>query len=386
VRRNTQIAKDLKLSGQLPWRAQYYIGQKYNAAFGGAAHLKEIWRDSHSFCSELIAHIYEDMQISICGLAPEKVLPVHLEISTECAGQWMDAKSFYEAYFRGNLVPTAMDRLLDEAFSTPDLRPTYIHTVQTMMKCAASRSSAVRAINGAHRFLEGLPKVIEKMPHKEELATQLDLDNNSFKSLQSQILQSIFLFDKALKANDIAIEPIHWTEKTAGRVKKLDLVPLLATFRQLHKDNVEVAATFILEALEQLELMLLVVAEKPGQDAIVNLIVQWAGEFAKLINGFQNFENYKTDLDALDAELHRMMLSEGLHTKEMRTALRYFTQEIQWRKKLYRASETLTHLHQNPRDHEALYNLYQSLLELIPVDSSEPLSVKKRSKATNRKR
>src|SRR5579864_5150736 len=377
VRRNTQLTNNVALAGQIPWKAQYFIGQKYNGAFGGAARLAQLWRDSHSFCSELIARIYQDLGISVCDLAPEHVLPVHLDNATK-SGQWIDVTSLYVAYFRGELASDPLHRLLDEMIPMPDIRPPYMQTVETIIKSARSRGSAKRSLNDAHDFIKAVPEVIEKMSDKdkEQIATDVGINMRSFRSVRTALLNQIFQLDKALVAANrgpITIKTVHWTDKAHAPVKQLDVKPLVAQLADVQNLNTAAVATLIGEdILEAIESVVMMVAgpsahEKitPEQEAI---IVQWTESLRNLIAASQDFEDYGADLDALDIELLRRLQSEGLLTKEMRLVLRSFARELQCRRALHRAWQALEVLRKKPVDFDSWYQVYQNLLELAHLD------------------
>jgi len=88
----------------------YYLRQGYNKGFMGAG------TDHSSFCSELVAKIYEKAGIPILSnRSPSKVAPAHFDLEADSQTDWEDVTEEYKA----TLAEIEKDpRLYHIAFST----------------------------------------------------------------------------------------------------------------------------------------------------------------------------------------------------------------------------------------------------------------------------
>ncbi len=129
VRRLRRLSDNPELAGRLSWRAAYYLGQSYNWVFLGSRLIGQSYSTSHSFCSELIVRIFNDVGVPILqpAFAPEKALPAHLDEAT-LSDDWTDLTSSYHSLFQPP-EPSEFDRLLDQFLPVPDGRLAYIKMV-----------------------------------------------------------------------------------------------------------------------------------------------------------------------------------------------------------------------------------------------------------------
>jgi hypothetical protein len=375
VRRHASFAADDHLRQQVSQRAAYYLGQGYNWMIVGGRFLGLPYEQAHSYCSELVAKVYRDVDPVCLATAepPDRILPVHLAALTE-GPQWTDVTERYRA--GREALP---GRLADPfRIDVPDGRLWFIKIVTMMIRDAKSFASVSELLNDLALLGNDLAARLPSMSDEERIAfgNAMGFDERSFRHQIDTVLDLLYGGDRLLiqeQKGKRLREPLHFTQALAPPLPEHDSQRLLDRCRELlaaiarHLIDIARGAVGATEAVVNGIALRRLTDAGPGASDI-QLIAQMRG----LLGAVAPFDNYTDDLKAATTSIEDRLREQPLYGAESRRLARWLLAQMQWRLAL--ASESvdraLSSLEQDPLDFDAAYRLYTTLLAL--PDITEP--------------
>jgi len=370
VRRNTKLTLEIAL--QIGFRAQYYIGQKYNPAFLVGGPLFRKWRLSHSFCSELIARIYEDMKQPITQRRHEKVLPVHLELATRDRDVWTDVKEDYKKCLPSESADEHMCGLSEFSIRLPDPREIYVWQTQRVVSSAqihleiAASASELELL--AKEFVGGIGSL--SSDDLRQAGNAVGVRPRSYKDLRATILETLLIIDAQISNSTVATEPYHFTVAAGPQIPDADPKTLLDTCQKAVRATVQVLSETVgvlqYRATQLMKLVALRIEspESPELDASIDEILATMFEVLAVL---EDFEDYDEELAVVERLAKERISQEPLVTSECLELVRSIARETRHRQTIrIGVRPQLLQLRESPLDVTCLLELSEALVSLTP--------------------
>jgi hypothetical protein len=343
VRRHRRLAEDPELVGTLPWRAAYYLGQRYNQLFFASSSIGDLlsadYATSHSFCSELVSRIFSDLGLPYPEHSDHSsVLPIHLDLWSSTA-PWDEVTNAYRDFFAGRLTVTPIEGLLDEMLPVPDQRPDVLTTFRDMFNAAMNSEKTAQLVNAT---VVALNESMRERPSEGDLmslATSSGLDVRAVR-LYGSTLRSI-LAAESLAERSATLDPVFWFQRTRT-IAPIDLQAVRASNAKVAAALVDQLTAYGQRFLTDGESIRTVLparkflgAEAPPEQRETATKMKEAAQsladsLVLISSRIMSGENLDTELPELEAECRQQLSSAQVLTDQGRNHVRTLLWAINW--------------------------------------------------------
>ncbi len=362
VRRKLTFASDSQLPAKVAWKSAYYIGQRYNGLFFLSSLAGEMFGDTHSYCSELIARIYQDLDEAFPTESSEKIFPSHLDFWTDPRDmEWADVTEEYKQGLSG-------DPIVVQAF---DLRRTFLESAKLLAESSVAIFNAADASKQFREFTDAVFSEPVSTEEAEKLAKHIDFDLRSIKGNYSAIVDLAYVISE-LEASTEEERPghLHWVQKIAQDKSGWSVEELRTTTNQ-NLDAYDQIIHQVLDGLISLsETLVLCSASKTHKSGLPE---NFSENSRRLISGvekllaiLENFDGYVDDLAELNRSIEERLKTEPIHDQSARDILRRVVTQIGKRAAISSGPlrTAFGSVEASPLDHGALMTLYREACAL----------------------
>lgn len=235
VLRHQRLANDLNLAARLQWRVIFYLGQDYNWSFQATHWRGTQYNLAHSFCSELVARVFQDIGVSAFGepKAPPDTLPTdfdHVAIGQDWIDVTADYRRPFEAEtrtFENEVFDQDIERLIGRQVAINDPRLLFIETLVAVFKSVQIHKKLIRETEELHRASASLDKAFRAMSKDEQLdrLKGLGIDPHSIKDIYRSCIDLVFVANKSLAtASEQKYVPLNFS---VPRLPEFDCTTML---------------------------------------------------------------------------------------------------------------------------------------------------------------
>ena len=309
VRRHRRLFEDRELASRLSMRASYYLGQRYNWAFVGSSLLGQSYGISHSFCSELIAKLFSDLEIPISGsdLSPERVLPVHMDAATQSA-DGLDVTASYRQVFQVAEL-SDLDRLFSKFLQVPDARLVYIESVTGLLGAVRAIQGLTSATNDYAQLMDSFKEVLASGSDEERelIMKAVGYEPRSIRKVYGDLIDSLFSIDQAWASKEAhdrtreKSELLHYSQMLDKPMPQLDWRAPLASLHEaltISESNLVIVLTSLQACTEgiilQLSIARLATHEVP--DDTKETIREFVRLALDIVADLEPYDNYEPEL------------------------------------------------------------------------------------------
>ena len=200
-------------------RSIFHYGKAYRLIKPGA---------EGAFCSQLVAHVLEDLGIKLpMGLSPHEVLPFHLEHMTREEKDWSDVTAEYQNHYERKFEYSSFEITLDRVLAFPDTRHSVIEMARTYLK---TTNQLIDAAQTARNFIDQVHELQDNVLHMStdefhELTILTDFDSSSFKARVSAQMDLLWHYEQTTSegSTKIQLAGVSWKEKDLQPIPGFDV-------------------------------------------------------------------------------------------------------------------------------------------------------------------
>lgn len=395
VFRNPRVADDQALGHSLMERAMFYFGQMYNWRFQASPIFGPIFGTSHSFCSELVARIFNDLGLPLFGerrIRPERILPTHVARAIH-EQKWSDITEDYRRMFKDSKV-IKPDLLL--AFSRADV--TMCLAVRAIFKKTAmlGTTSAVTRVrlnieqDKLAALLKSFRELIQDLDQESlkgwrvkinEWMKENDMNPRSIRSEYESRLTAVFAADQWISA----VEPearsfaetmyeskgFSWMEVLVGQeemARKFAVTLYNAAVRVAEcSQTILYEMSVIRNATDRLK-------SSPENDQLTearekvnNNIRAYAGRCAVMIQSLEDYDGYDEEIKSTGSVFLKHIAERPLENARVCELVGMMVKEVHCRTIMLEIRKALQVVAREPENIEAAFQSYSLAMQLVPL-------------------
>lgn len=369
------LAENPELSGQIAYKAAYYVAQKYNGLFHAGPLAGQAFTESHSFCSQLIARVFADLQIPLFNTSTksERVLPVHLDEITAGLG-WTDVTDGYRRYFEGRLKLSTIDLELDKIIPIPDIRVQFIDSVSILVRSSAHQQQAIKTIEDVIDLTSDFGKILSKLSKAElqKVGEQLGMKTGSIRSIYDSMWQSALVLE--LHSRKPATKAWRFTRLFWFAAKKPESPEI--PIGELHRMSIQ-TLDITQKALEDFTnvfirgaFWLFMAPKNTANQDLQEAYRRQIRSLREILKSIENWDGYVEDIQALETEFQEKIAATPLTSGQAFEIVLRAMGQIRWRVALSvenRIHMVLDRLEANPDDPDSRAAMLRGALSLAPL-------------------